>query len=56
MVDENALDSENEVPSAPTHDSAKANPEYSKGKENFDNATNGLKRSSKFINYENLRV
>ena len=33
MVIENALDSENEVPSAPTHGSAKANPEYSKGKE-----------------------
>ena len=28
---ENALDSENEVPSAPTHVSARVNPEYSKG-------------------------
>ena len=31
VVDENALDSENEVPSAPTHVSARVNPEYSKG-------------------------
>ena len=33
---EDALDSENEVPSAPTQECARANPEYMKGKEKLN--------------------